>query len=111
MSRAVILALAMLPAAFPATAQEQVTPVQWERPPIPAYPTSAAQRGLEGICQVSFSVRETGEPYNINATCTDSVFTSAATRAVERARVAPKLAYRSAIGQSQLMYSVQFRLG
>ena len=111
MSRAVILALAMLAAAFPATARQQVTPVQWESPPIPQYPSSAAQRGLEGICQVSFSVRETGEPYNINATCTDSVFTRAATRAVERARVVPKLAYRSATSQTPLICNVQFRLG
>ena len=43
------------------------------RPPTPSYPQRAAERGTEGSCDVRFDVDTRGRPYNITATCTDSV--------------------------------------
>lgn len=61
------------------------------RPPVPTYPTRAAERGVEGSCDVRFDVDTRGRPFNITASCTDSIFKRSAEKAVSRVEFAPKI--------------------
>lgn len=58
----------------------------------PQYPPRAAERGVEGTCNVRFDVTPDGTPTNIQILrCSSSLFESAARRAVERWRYNPKV--------------------
>lgn len=48
----------------------------------PSYPREARLNGIEGECFVLFRISDFGEPYNIRANCTDSVFNRETIRAV-----------------------------
>jgi protein TonB len=58
----------------------------------PQYPMRAAERGIEGSCNVRFDVTSDGTPTNIRVlACESSLFERAAERAVERWRYSPKV--------------------
>ena len=53
----------------------------------PQYPPRAAERGIEGRCEVTFDVTPEGSPTNVRIiNCTNSVFERESIRAVERWR-------------------------
>lgn len=80
------------------------------RPPTPSYPQRAAERGIEGSCDVRFDVDTRGRPYNISATCSDSIFTREAERAVSRVEFAPKIIRGKAAERRNVVYPLEFKL-
>jgi len=80
------------------------------RPPVPTYPTRAAERGTEGSCDVRFDVDTRGRPYNIQADCTDNIFKREAERAVSRVEFAPKIIRGKAAERRNVVYPLEFRL-
>ena len=80
------------------------------RPPVPSYPTRAAERGIEGECEVRFDVDTRGKPYNISASCTDSGFTREAERAVGRVEFAPKIVKGKPAERKNVVYPISFTL-
>lgn len=80
------------------------------RPPTPSYPSRAQERGLEGSCDVRFDVDTRGRPYNISATCSDSVFTREAERAVSRVEFAPKIIRGKAAERRNVVYPLEFKM-
>ena len=79
-------------------------------PPIPAYPSSAASRGIEGECEVFFSVSMRGEPFNVDADCSDRVFRSAAIKAVKKVKFAPKIHDGLPVTVNGVVYPLEFRM-
>ncbi len=79
-------------------------------PPQPAYPRPAAERRLEGSCEVRFSVSIRGEPFDIDARCTDRVFARAAEQAVARVRFAPLVRRSVPQVQKNVVYPIRFEL-
>lgn len=58
----------------------------------PNYPPRAAERGIEGRCEVTFDVTPDGNPTNVRIlSCSNSVFERETIRAVERWRYEPRL--------------------
>ena len=80
------------------------------RPPTPSYPSRAAERGIEGSCDVRFDVDVRGRPYNVEATCTDNIFKREAERAVNRVEFAPKIVRGQAAERRNVVYPLQFTL-
>lgn len=80
------------------------------RPPVPSYPSRAAERGIEGTCEVRFDVDVRGRPYNIEADCTDRVFKREAERAVSRVEFAPKIVRGQAAERRNVVYPLEFTL-
>lgn len=79
-------------------------------PPVVQYPQRAAERGIEGSCEVRFDVNARGEPFNVAADCTDSVFVREAERAVSRVRFAPKIVRGQALERRNVVYPIEFGL-
>jgi len=80
------------------------------RPPVPTYPQRAAERGIEGSCDVRFDVDTRGRPYNVEANCTDSVFKREAERAVNRVEFAPKIVRGQPAERRNVVYPLEFQL-
>lgn len=80
------------------------------RPPAPSYPQRAAERGVEGSCDVRFDVDTRGRPYNVEATCTDNIFKREAERAVNRVEFAPKIIRGQAAERRNVVYPLEFTL-
>ncbi|MEM8615630.1 MAG: TonB family protein [Pseudomonadota bacterium] len=80
------------------------------RPPVPTYPSRAAERGIEGSCDVKFDVDTRGKPYNVEAECTDRVFQREAIRAVSRVEFAPKIVRGKAAERRNVVYPLEFKL-
>ncbi len=80
------------------------------RPPVPTYPSRAAERGTEGSCDVRFDVDTRGRPYNVEANCTDSVFKREAERAVSKVEFAPKIIRGQAAERRNVVYPLEFKL-
>ena len=80
-------------------------------PPMPIYPDPAAKRGITGACDVHFSVSPKGEPFNINAKCTDRIFERAAEKAVSKVKFAPKIHDGLPVTVTGAVYPIVFRMG
>ncbi|MEM5517097.1 TonB family protein [Henriciella sp. AS95] len=80
------------------------------RPPVPTYPSRAAERGIEGTCDVRFDVDTRGRPYNVQANCSDSVFKREAERAVSRVEFAPKIVRGQPAERRNVVYPLEFQL-
>jgi protein TonB len=80
------------------------------RPPTPSYPQRAQERGLSGSCDVRFDVDTRGKPYNVSATCTDSIFKAEAERAVGRVEFAPKIVRGKAVERRNVVYPLEFNI-
>lgn len=74
----------------------------------PQYPPRAAERGIEGSCDMTFDVTPDGITTNIRADCTSSLFVRAAERAVERWRYQPKIENGNAVGRVNVMTTLEF---
>lgn len=78
------------------------------RPPIVQYPARAITLGLEGDCQVYLNVDVRGRPYDVRADCTDSVFETAAVKAVRSVEFAPKIVSGIAKERANVIYPLVF---
>lgn len=73
----------------------------------PQYPVRAAERGLEGYCDMRFNVSPDGTPVDIEAVnCTSSLFQRSSIRAVERWRYSQRIVD----GVPQMRTGVQTRI-
>ena len=84
--------------------------VQPLSPPVVVYPDSAAREGLEGDCEVHLNVDIRGNPFDVEAICTDRVFERAARRAVERVQFAPRIEDGRPVEQHGVVYPMEFRM-
>lgn len=80
------------------------------RPPMVVYPEPAATKGLEGACEVRFSLSPRGTPFNVDAVCSDRIFEKAAVRAVERAEFLPQVRRGQPSEVHNLIYPLVFKL-
>ena len=80
------------------------------RPPTPSFPQRAAERGIEGSCDVRFDVDTRGRPYNVQANCTNDMFKREAERAVSRVEFAPKIIRGKAAERKNVVYPLEFKL-
>lgn len=61
-------------------------------PPNPVYPQSALRRGLEGYCDLEFSITELGTTTDVRVIyCTSSLFERASIRAMQKAKYKPRV--------------------
>ena len=99
----------MEPISFPSSAlrDRDARPI---RQPILTYPIKAAERGIEGTCEVRMDVTPQGRPYNVVATCTNGLFVSEAERAVSRVEFLPKLSNGEAMARKNVIYPLEFKL-
>ena len=78
----------------------------------PQYPPRAAQRGIEGWCQVSFTVTETGGVRDVVVVDAEprGMFDSASIRAAERFRFQPRVVNGEAVEVPNVQYVFRFEL-
>jgi len=77
----------------------------------PQYPPRAAERGVEGSCDVQFDVSPDGAPYNIRILrCDSSLFERASIRAVERWRYNPRIQDGVAVARTGVQTQFIFQL-
>ena len=88
----------------------QVRTLQPITPPIPVYPQRAQTLGLEGDCEVSFSVTMRGEPIDVRAECSDRVFESAARKAVQKVKFVPQIRDGLPVTVTGVVYPLEFRM-
>jgi protein TonB len=79
-------------------------------PPVPVYPPRAIKRGLEGECNVYLSVSTRGDPFDVRAVCSDKVFESAAKKAVQKVKFAPKIHDGLPVTVTGVVYPLEFRM-
>ena len=79
-------------------------------PPVPIYPDPAAKRAITGKCEVYFNVSPKGEPFNIQAECTDRLFERAAEKAVSKVKFAPKIHDGLPVTVTGAVYPIVFRM-
>ncbi len=77
--------------------------------PIASYPTRALDRNLEGDCDVTLDVDPKGQPFNVDASCTDRVCERAAEVAVTKAKFAPRIVNGQPVIQKRVIYPLEFR--
>ncbi|MEO1304716.1 MAG: TonB family protein [Pseudomonadota bacterium] len=80
------------------------------QPPVPVYPRRAAELGLEGICDVRLSVSPRGEPFDVQAECSDRMFEESAERAVKKVKFTPKIRDGLPVTVTGVVYPLEFRL-
>lgn len=78
----------------------------------PQYPTRAAQRGIEGWCQVAFTVTETGGVRDVRVVDADppGMFDQASIRAAERFRFQPRVVNGEGVEVPNVQYVFRFQL-
>ena len=79
-------------------------------PPLVQYPRPALERGLEGEYEVALDVDVRGRPYNIRATCSESIFVRAAERAVSKSEFAPRIVRGQPVEQRGVVYPLVFEI-
>lgn len=79
-------------------------------PPLPQYPRNAAMNGLEGYCDVHLTVSPRGEPFNVQAECSDRVFEKAAEKSVRKVKFAPQIRDGLPVTVTGVVYPLEFRL-
>lgn len=77
---------------------------------IPVYPERARSAGREGACDVSIDVDPRGNPFNIVAACTHSMFHQEAIRAVENVRFIPAIRDGQAVTSRGVLIPIEFAL-
>lgn len=78
----------------------------------PTYPTRAAQRGIEGWCQVSFTVTASGGVENVVVVDAEprGMFDSSSIRAAERFRFQPRVVNGEAVPVPNVQYVFRYQL-
>jgi len=79
-------------------------------PPVPTYPTRAIRQELDGYCDVHLKVSPRGQPFDVNAECSDPVFENAAKRSIEKVRFAPQIRQGLPVTVTGVVYPLEFRL-
>lgn len=59
------------------------------KPPIPNYPGRAAERGMQGACDVEMDIDTEGKPMNVIAYCSDGLFVAESQKAARKMRFEP----------------------
>lgn len=80
------------------------------RPPVASYPGDMARRGMEGSCDVYFSLSTRGLPYDVTATCSHAGFEKEAVRAVSKAEFLPEIRQGLPVESHNYVYPMEFRL-
>lgn len=78
----------------------------------PTYPTRAASRGIEGWCQVSFTVTETGGVRGVIVVDAEpaGIFDTASIRAAERFKFQPKVVDGQGVEVPNVQYVFRYQL-
>lgn len=78
----------------------------------PTYPTRAATRGIEGWCQVSFTVTDTGGVRDVVVVDSDppEIFDTASIRAAERFKFQPKVVAGKGVEVPNVQYIFRYEL-
>ena len=78
----------------------------------PQYPTRAASRGIEGWCQVSFTVTETGGVIDVVVVDAEpaGIFDTASMRAAERFKFQPKVVDGQGVAVPNVQYVFRYEL-
>lgn len=78
----------------------------------PTYPTRAAQRGIEGWCQVAFTVTESGGVTDVVVVDAEprGMFDSASIRAAERFRFQPRVVNGEPVAVPNVQYVFRYQL-
>lgn len=79
-------------------------------PPMPTYPSCAAERGLEGYCYIHFDVDAEGRTKNVFPRCTHKLFDREAARAVQRAIFKPATIDGEPVEYPGIVYPIRFSL-
>jgi len=79
----------------------------------PTYPTRAAQRGIQGWCQVSFTVTGTGGVENVVVIDGEpkGVFDSSSVRAAEKFKFQPRVVDGEGVPGPNVQYAFRYQLG
>ena len=80
-------------------------------PPVPSYPPMAQMLGMEGYCEVRFSVDENGYTFSLTTSCTQPIFCYQSKRAVSLARFEPKRVGGRAMPRFNVVYPLMYMLG
>ncbi|MCZ4298982.1 TonB family protein [Henriciella marina] len=88
-------------------ADEDAVPIV---PPVPTYPPMAAMLGLEGYCEVRFSVDENGYTFSLTTSCTQPIFCYQSKKAVSLAQFEPKRIGGRALPRFNVVYPLEYRL-
>ena len=89
---------------------QEDTDAQPIRPPVPSYPQMAAMLGLQGYCEVTFSVDEDGNPFSLSTSCTQPIFCYQSMKAISRVQFAPKLVNGAPAPRFNVVYPLEYRL-
>ncbi|MDP1932772.1 MAG: TonB family protein [Gammaproteobacteria bacterium] len=78
----------------------------------PTYPTRAASRGIEGWCQVSFTVTETGGVRDVIVVDAEpaGIFDTSSIRAAERFKFQPKVVDGQGVAVPNVQYVFRYQL-
>lgn len=79
-------------------------------PPVVVYPRKMAQGGIEGRCDVHFSLDTTGRPFDVEAECTHAGFSSEAERAIRKVQFVPEIADGRPQIRRNVVYPLEFEL-
>ena len=80
------------------------------KPPKPSYPGRAAERGIQGVCDVHMDVGTDGKPMNIRAYCSNELFVQASERAAKGMRFEPLQIDGQTYVMTDFVYPLEFSL-
>jgi periplasmic protein TonB len=80
-------------------------------PPVPSYPPMAAMLGMDGYCEVRFSVDENGYTFSLTTSCTQPIFCYQSKKAVSLAQFEPKRVGGRAMPRFDMVDPLEYRLG
>jgi TonB family protein len=80
------------------------------KPPMPSYPPMAAMLGMEGYCEVRFSVDENGYTFSLTTSCTQPIFCYQSKKAVSLAQCEPMRVGGRAVPRFDIVYPLEYRL-
>ncbi|RIJ22136.1 hypothetical protein D1224_11260 [Henriciella barbarensis] len=80
-------------------------------PPVPSYPPMAQMLGMEGYCEVRFSVDENGYTFSLTTSCTQPIFCYQSKRAVSLSRFEPKRVGGRSVLRFDVVYPLVYMLG
>ena len=103
-------ALAEQQATEQAAQQPKVGKAVPTKAPRPAYPEEALAQDIEGLCDVKFDVDTEGVPFNVTASCTDSVFERESVRALTQARFEKTLVDGQPAIRKGVTYPLEYKL-
>lgn len=78
--------------------------------PVPSYPTRAAERGIQGACEVHMDIGTNGKPLNVKAYCSHQLFVRASERAAKDMRFEPLEIDDRAYVMTDFVYPIDYTL-